>query len=108
MGGVVGRIFNEFGMVVAIAIVASAIVSLTVTPMLGSRLSGGEGHVPWPVRLFNAGFDGAALKPQVLEGAAAPAAARFLSFKRLLSARGLGLVSLASQRLTVDADTPSR
>ena len=57
MGGVVGRIFNEFGMVVAIAIVSSAIVSLTVTPMLGSRLSGGEGHVPLPVRLFNAGFD---------------------------------------------------
>jgi HAE1 family hydrophobic/amphiphilic exporter-1 len=57
MGGVVGRIFNEFGMVVAMAIVASAIVSLTVTPMLGSRLSGGEGRMPWPVRLFNAGFD---------------------------------------------------
>ena len=57
MGGVVGRIFNEFGMVVAIAIVASAIVSLTVTPMLGSRLSGADQHVPWPVRVFNAGFD---------------------------------------------------
>jgi len=37
MGGVVGRVFNEFGMVVAIAIISSAIVSLTVTPMLGWR-----------------------------------------------------------------------
>ncbi|WFR96264.1 efflux RND transporter permease subunit [Rhizobium tumorigenes] len=57
MGGVVGRIFNEFGMVVAIAIVSSAIVSLTVTPMLGSRLSSGHSHPPYPVRLFNRGFN---------------------------------------------------
>lgn len=57
MGGVVGRIFNEFGMVVAIAIVSSAIVSLTVTPMLSSRLSAGHGQPPYPVRLFNRGFD---------------------------------------------------
>ena len=34
MGGVVGRIFNEFAIVVTIAIVASALVSLTLTPML--------------------------------------------------------------------------
>ncbi len=37
MGGVIGRVFNEFGMVVTIAILASAVVSLTVTPMLGAR-----------------------------------------------------------------------
>ncbi|MBB6483178.1 efflux RND transporter permease subunit [Rhizobium lusitanum] len=57
MGGVVGRIFNEFGMVVAIAIVSSAIVSLTVTPMLSSRLSAGHSQPPYPVRLFNRAFD---------------------------------------------------
>ena len=57
MGGVVGRIFNEFGMVVAIAIVSSAVVSLTVTPMLSSRLSAGHNQPPYPVRLFNRGFD---------------------------------------------------
>ncbi|WFU09922.1 efflux RND transporter permease subunit [Rhizobium sp. CB3090] len=57
MGGVVGRIFNEFGMVVAIAIVSSAIVSLSVTPMLSSRLSAGHDQPPLPVRLFNVGFD---------------------------------------------------
>lgn len=57
MGGVVGRIFNEFGMVVAISIVASAIVSLTVTPMLGSRLSNNHSRPPLFVRLFDKGFD---------------------------------------------------
>ncbi len=56
MGGVVGRIFNEFGMVVAIAIVASAIVSLTVTPMLASRLGSGHSQPPFFIRWFDAGF----------------------------------------------------
>ncbi|MDM9620022.1 acriflavine resistance protein B [Rhizobium sp. AC44/96] len=57
MGGVVGRIFNEFGMVVAIAIVASAIVSLTVTPMLASRLGNAHDRPPFFIRWFDAGFD---------------------------------------------------
>lgn len=38
MGGVVGRVLNEFGVVVTLAILASAIVSLTVTPMLAARV----------------------------------------------------------------------
>jgi len=38
MGGVVGKIFNEFAMVVTIAILASALISLTLTPMLCARL----------------------------------------------------------------------
>ncbi|WP_341487194.1 efflux RND transporter permease subunit [Pararhizobium sp. A13] len=57
MGGPVGRIFNEFGMVVAIAIICSAIVSLTVTPMLGSRLSSRHSRAPFILRLFDAGFE---------------------------------------------------
>ena len=36
MGGIVGRIFNEFAVVVTIAIVASALISLTLTPMLAA------------------------------------------------------------------------
>jgi HAE1 family hydrophobic/amphiphilic exporter-1 len=38
MGGVIGRIFNEFAVVVTLAILASMFVSLTLTPMLCSRL----------------------------------------------------------------------
>jgi len=38
MGGIVGRLFREFAMVLSIAIVISAIVSLTLTPMMCSRL----------------------------------------------------------------------
>ncbi len=44
MGGVIGRIFNEFAVVVTVSILASAFVSLTLTPMLCSRLLSGYGE----------------------------------------------------------------
>jgi hydrophobe/amphiphile efflux-1 (HAE1) family protein len=37
MGGIVGRLFREFAMTVAIAVVVSAFISLTLTPMMCSR-----------------------------------------------------------------------
>jgi HAE1 family hydrophobic/amphiphilic exporter-1 len=59
MGGVVGRLFTEFGMVVSLAITASALVSLTVTPTLAARLPAGIGKPPARYSLaglFDAGF----------------------------------------------------
>jgi len=44
MGGVVGRLFHEFALVVSMAIGASALVSLTLTPMLCSRFLTRERH----------------------------------------------------------------
>ena len=38
MGGIIGRIFNEFAVVVTVAIAASAFVSLTLTPMLAAKI----------------------------------------------------------------------
>ncbi len=38
MGGVIGRIFNEFAVVVTVAILVSMVVSLTLTPMMASRI----------------------------------------------------------------------
>ncbi|WP_020648348.1 efflux RND transporter permease subunit [Solimonas variicoloris] len=40
MGGIIGRLFREFSMTVAIAILLSALVSLTLTPMLCARFLG--------------------------------------------------------------------
>ncbi|EQD55071.1 Acriflavin resistance protein, partial [mine drainage metagenome] len=37
MGGILGRLFREFAITVAIAILLSGVVSLTLTPMLCSR-----------------------------------------------------------------------
>ncbi|WP_242393258.1 multidrug efflux RND transporter permease subunit [Anaeromyxobacter oryzisoli] len=38
MGGIVGRLFREFAVTLSLAIALSAIISLTLTPMMASRL----------------------------------------------------------------------
>ena len=38
MGDVVGRLFREFAVTLAVTIVVSAVVSLTLTPMMASRI----------------------------------------------------------------------
>ncbi|HUB08936.1 MAG TPA: efflux RND transporter permease subunit, partial [Myxococcales bacterium] len=43
MGGVVGRLFREFAITLSMAIAVSAVVSLTLTPMMCSRLLRAEG-----------------------------------------------------------------
>jgi HAE1 family hydrophobic/amphiphilic exporter-1 len=37
MGGIIGRLFHEFGVTIASAVLISGLVSLTLTPMLSSR-----------------------------------------------------------------------
>ncbi len=37
MGGIVGRLLHEFSVTIAVAILVSGFISLTLTPMLGSR-----------------------------------------------------------------------
>ncbi len=37
MGGILGRLFQEFAITMSVAILASGLISLTLTPMLGSR-----------------------------------------------------------------------
>jgi hydrophobic/amphiphilic exporter-1 (mainly G- bacteria), HAE1 family len=44
MGGVVGRVFNEFAVVIGLAILVSGFVSLTLTPMLCSRFLSPPDH----------------------------------------------------------------
>ncbi len=42
MGGMVGRLFREFAVTLSVAIAISAVVSLTLTPMMAARLLRGE------------------------------------------------------------------
>jgi HAE1 family hydrophobic/amphiphilic exporter-1 len=63
MGGVVGRMFNEFGLVISMAILISGIVSLTLTPMLCSRILKPVDHHAkhnFLLRLFEWSFNKAA------------------------------------------------
>jgi hydrophobe/amphiphile efflux-1 (HAE1) family protein len=56
MGGIVGRLFREFAMTVTIAVVVSAIVSLTLTPMMCSRFLGHHGRHGRLYRVIEAFF----------------------------------------------------
>jgi hydrophobe/amphiphile efflux-1 (HAE1) family protein len=59
MGGIVGRLFREFAMTVSSAVLVSAFVSLTLTPMMCSRfLSRPKHEHGWAYRAMEAVFDG--------------------------------------------------
>ena len=63
MGGMVGRVFREFAVSIAVAIVVSGFVSLTLTPMLCARVLGshhndGEKKQFFVLRLFERLFEG--------------------------------------------------
>ncbi len=57
MTGVVGRLFNEFAVVLSTSVVVSAVVSLTLTPMMCGRLLRREETPGWLTRWFERGFD---------------------------------------------------
>ena len=48
MGGLMGRLFHEFAVTLSLAILASGVVSLTLTPMLCSRFLKRESEYPAP------------------------------------------------------------
>src|SRR5215471_7838803 len=69
MGGIIGRLFREFAVTVSVAVIASAFVSLTLTPMLcslflkeqGSHASGrfnriAEHGFDWMLRAYDRGL----------------------------------------------------
>ena len=62
MGGILGRLFQEFSVTVSVAILFSGFVSLTLTPMMCSRLlrppgEASRGAAGWSEGLFEAGRD---------------------------------------------------
>ena len=60
MGGIVGRVFREFAVTIAVAIVVSGFVSLTLTPMLCARVLKAHDATKKPnivLRIFERMFD---------------------------------------------------
>ena len=59
MGGLLGRLFHEFAVTIAVSILVSGFVSLTLTPMLGSRFlrSGSHHHQNRLYRASEYAFD---------------------------------------------------
>jgi HAE1 family hydrophobic/amphiphilic exporter-1 len=60
LSGILGRLFREFAITISVAILVSGFVSLSLTPMLCSRLLKAIGH---------RGHDGGSENPNVREGA---------------------------------------
>jgi multidrug efflux pump len=60
MGGIVGRLFREFAVTLSVAVGMSALVSLTLTPMMCSLMLRSERGVVhgWLYRAFEGMFDG--------------------------------------------------
>jgi len=58
MSGIVGRLFQEFALTLTIAVVTSAVVSLTLTPMMASRLLRADENASHNrvIRAFDHGF----------------------------------------------------
>jgi multidrug efflux pump len=61
MGGIVGRLFREFAVTLSVAVAMSALVSLTLTPMMCSRMLRPERGVEhnWLFRASERAFDAA-------------------------------------------------
>ncbi len=65
MGGIIGRLFREFAITISVSILVSGVVSLTLTPMLCSRLLKPHDHevkhgrwFGWTENVFNASLRG--------------------------------------------------
>jgi len=56
MTGVVGRLFNEFAVVLSTSVIVSAVVSLTLTPMMCGRLLRADAKPNWLTGWFERGF----------------------------------------------------
>ena len=58
MTGIVGRMFREFALTLTIAVITSAVVSLTLTPMMCGRIlrHAGDERAPALAQLFNRGI----------------------------------------------------
>jgi HAE1 family hydrophobic/amphiphilic exporter-1 len=58
MGGIIGRLFREFALTVTASIAVSALVSLTLAPMLCARFMRPQSHDHGRIfRFIEAGFD---------------------------------------------------
>ena len=61
MGGVTGRLYQQFAITIAVSVIFSAINALTLSPALSAMLlrkpTPGRGHITWFFGKFNASFE---------------------------------------------------
>ena len=58
LGGLAGELYRQFAVTIAVSVVISGIVALTLTPALAALLPEAGARTAWrPFRVFNRGFD---------------------------------------------------
>ncbi len=95
LSGLVGRLFREFGLTLAGAVVISSFVALTLTPMLSSRLLKKRARQPWLYRVTEPFF--AALNSGYREALVSMLRHRWLALPIVIVC--MGLVALFLQIL---------
>ncbi len=93
MGGLSGRLFREFGVTIAGAVLISALVALTLTPMLSSRLLKAQQGHGWLFVKTEPFFNG--LEAAYARGLAAFLRVRWVALAILVAAGGLIWLFLA-------------
>ena len=59
LGGLAGELYRQFAVTIAVSVVISGVVALTLTPALAALLLKSGHSEPWlPFRLFNSAFEG--------------------------------------------------
>lgn len=94
--GVTGRLFREFGIVVAGSVIISAFVSLTLTPMLSSKLLKTRHKQPWLYRVTEPFF-------QWLNGAYESSLAGFMQVRWLAWVLMVGFIGVIYALFKYDA-----
>ena len=88
MGGYVGLLFREFAVAISVSLVLSLVISLTLTPMMCSRLLKPEAKEHgWLYRVFERGFD--ALLATYERGLKVALRHRFITLMVMLGTIGL-------------------
>ena len=92
LGGLVGRLFREFGVTLAGAVIISSFVALTLTPMLATRLLKKRARQPWLYRMTEPFF--AALAESYRNALGGILRRRWLALPLVLGCVGLIVVLL--------------
>ncbi|TVP50417.1 MAG: hypothetical protein EA350_00660 [Gemmatimonadales bacterium] len=94
LGGLTGQLFQEFGLTLAVAVVISSFVALTLAPMLCSRLLRKRERKPWFYRVTEPSFQ--RLTDGYRNTLDAFLARRWLAFVILPASLGVGLLLFQS------------
>ena len=107
MGGILGSLFQEFAVTIAVAILVSGFVSLTLTPMMAARLlkAGEQHHSGWFYRVTERAFEASVALYDRLLGSVLRARRLTMLFSTLILAATVVLLATMPKGFLPTEDT---